>query len=142
MTNKEIAQRWFEEVWNRKNAAVIDELMAPDMTGITEAGKIKGPSDFRALVYDPIQQAFPDLRIVAEGFIEEGDQVAVKWTAYARHDGPLLDRAATGRSVRFTGMTWLTFREGQIVAGTDSYNLHGLLAYLSSGQECASVSRE
>jgi hypothetical protein len=39
---KEIAQRWFDEVWNRKNPAVIDELMAPDVKGITEAGEMLG----------------------------------------------------------------------------------------------------
>jgi len=31
--NEEVARRWVEEVMNRRNAAVVDELMAPDYEG-------------------------------------------------------------------------------------------------------------
>src|SRR5690606_9462897 len=105
----------------------------------TETGEVKGPADFRRLVYDPIRQAFPDIRIKIDALIGEGNEVAMRWTAFAKHAGELAGLAATGRSVRMSGMTGVEFRDGKIVRGYDSYNLHGLMAYLSSGQESASV---
>lgn len=61
----------------------------------------------------------------------DGDQVVVRWTATATHRGNSLGMAATGRRVSFRGMTWLTFSNGMVVEGWDSWNLGALLASLA-----------
>jgi hypothetical protein len=33
MANAEFAQRWFEEVWNNKSEAAVDEMLAEDGVG-------------------------------------------------------------------------------------------------------------
>ena len=141
MDNKQVARRWFQEVWNNKNPAVISELMDASAVGVTEGGEIKGPDQFRAAVYEPLVQAFPDAKISLDGLIAEGDDVVIRWTVTATHKGPLMHLEPTERRVRFSGMTWQRFRDGKIVGGSDSYNFHGLIAFLSSGDECASVRR-
>lgn len=141
MTPKQIAQRWFEELWNNHDPAVIAELMDPSSSGVTEGGPIKGPAEFRAAVYDPLIAAFPDFKVKIEGTVAEQDEVVVRWTANATHRGQMAQLSATGKRVRFSGMTWLRFRGGKIVEGSDSYNLHGLMAFLSTGLESASVRR-
>lgn len=139
MTNKELALKWFEELWNRKNPAVLAELMDPSAVGTTEGGEIRGPAQFRSAVYDPLVKAFPDLRVRIDSVIAEGAEVMLRWTVVATHTGALLHIPASGRKVLFTGMTWLTFRNGKVVSGADSYNLHGLAAYLSGGPASATV---
>lgn len=141
MNAKQIAQRWFEEVWNRKNPAVIAELMDPSAEAFAEGGTIRGPDEFRSAIYEPLVAAFPDVRIAIDGLVAENDEVVVRWTVTATHQGPLAGINPTGKQVRFSGMTWQRVRQGKIVAGSDSYNFHGLLAFLSTGTESASVRR-
>lgn len=141
MNPKQIAQRWFEEVWNKKNPAVIAELMDASAAGVTEAGPIKGPAEFKQLAYDPLIAAFPDVKVVIDGMIAEQNEVATRWTLSATHKGPLAHLAATGKRVTFSGMTWQRFKDGKMIAGADSYNLHGVLAFLATDAESASVRR-
>lgn len=136
---KAIARRWFEHVWNRKNPVVLTELMDPSAVGITEGGPIRGPDEFRTHVFEPLSKAFPDFRVSIDGMVSEGNDVMLRWSFKATHGGPFGPVPASGRRVACSGMTWLKCRKGKIVGGSDSYNLHGLIAYLSSGAECATV---
>lgn len=142
MTPKELATRWFEEIWNAKNPENIKQWMSPDAVGITEAGEVRGPEAFRSQVYEPLVAAFPDFRVVCEAIVAEGEDVMMRWSVTAKHLGPFLHLAATGKSVRFYGMTWLRVREGKVIAGADSYNFHGLIDFLSSGTPSASIIAE
>jgi predicted ester cyclase len=63
-------------------------------------------------------------------FAADGDHVFVRWRARGTHRGDCLGRPAIGRPVDFRGMTWLTFRNGLIVEGWDSWNLGELLESL------------
>lgn len=141
MNPKQVAQRWFEEVWNKKNPAVIDELMEPTADCVSEGGTILGPAEFRSKVYDLLIAAFPDVRISIDGLIAEGEDVVIRWTVHATHKGPFGHLKPSGKRVKFSGMTWQRIREGQIVCGSDSYNLHGLVAFLESDAESTSVRR-
>lgn len=139
MNNKALAHRWFDVLWNQKNPDVIAELMDPSAQGVTEGGVISGPDAFRHHVFEPMFAAFPDLHVEFDGILGEGDEVVVRWTAKATHQGNLLHLAASRQRVRFSGMTWLKFRDGKIISGVDRYNLHGLFTFLSTGAECGSV---
>lgn len=136
---KAIARRWFDQLWNRKNPAVIAELMSPSAVGRTEGGEIRGPAEFRSKVFEPLTRAFPAFRMKLDGLFAEGENVAIRWTFIATHDGPFGDLAATGRTAICSGMTWLKCRNGKIVGGSDHYNLHGLVGYLSGGPASATV---
>jgi predicted ester cyclase len=116
-------------------------MMDARAIGVSEGGEIKGPAEFRAMVYEPLIRAFPDVRLTLEGVIAEDDEAAIRWTASATHEGPFLDLAPTRQRVQFSGMTWMKFKDGRIIAGSDSYNLHGLMEFLSGGRECGSVRR-
>jgi predicted ester cyclase len=48
---------------------------------------------------------FPDLALVADGVIADGDNVAVRWHVTATHAGPGAGLEPTGRRVAFRGMT-------------------------------------
>ena len=139
MTPKELATRWFEEIWNAKNPDLIRQWMAPDAVGITEGGEIHGPDDFHKLVYEPLVQAFPDFRVECEAIVAEGEDVMTRWVVTARHLGPFMDLAPTGKSLRFHGMTWLRVRNGKVIGGADSFNLHGIMNFLASGTPTTSV---
>jgi predicted ester cyclase len=74
-----------------------------------------------------------------DGVLSDEDEAAIRWTVSATHEGQFLHLAPTGRRVQFSGITWMKFKDGRIITGSDSYNLHGVMAFLSSGSECGSV---
>lgn len=127
--NASLARRWFQEVWVAGGESVVDQLMAADSIGWMEGRTINGPTDFKD-ARRTLLHVFPDLSIKVEDTLEQGDKVAVRWTATATHRGEGLGIAPTNRRVSFRGITWLEFRTGRLVRGWDSWNLGGLIAEL------------
>ena len=64
--NIALVRRWFEEVWNRRRAETIDELLTGESVCHADEGPIRGPEEFKARQHAPFLAAFPDLRRIAE----------------------------------------------------------------------------
>ena len=139
MTSRQLALQWFDEVWVKRNPAAIHELMDPNAVGTSEGGVVIGPADFEKLVYVPFLETFPDLALIIERVIAEEDEAVVRWTAIGTQLGPMGAIPASGRKLRFTGMTWFKFKDGKIIEGADSYNLHAVIEHLTSGAASATV---
>ena len=136
---KRITRRWFEELWNKRNRAVLNELLDPSAIGNTEGGQISGHDEFVQKLHEPLIGAFPDLRVTLEDIVAEGDKAAVRWTFEATHTGDTLGIPATNRRVKVSGMSWLQCRNGRLVAGWDRWNMSGLMSYLKDGCKSATV---
>lgn len=138
-SNALMARRWFDEVWNQRRTHVIEELISAGGVSHSESGDLHGPQEFLDRVYNPLISAFPDIHVVVEDTISEGDRVAVRWSAQGTHSGPGLGMAATNRNVSFRGMTWIRFRDGKMFEGYDCWNQAGLMHVLQTGQELPSI---
>src|SRR5262245_44391201 len=124
--HRDLARRWFEDVWNTRRDATVHDLLAEGASLHMEGGDFIGPDRFvetRALLLD----AFPDIRVTVEDVVADGDRAVVRWGAVAHHRGALFGIKPSGQEVRFRGMTWMIFRDGKIIEGWDSWNLGGLL---------------
>jgi steroid delta-isomerase-like uncharacterized protein len=129
--NKTIARRWFSEVWAPDGEALVDRWLAPDVVAIMEDGDVRSPSDFKQSRRKMLD-AFPDLRLTVEDAIEQGEKVVVRWSARGTHTGDGLGLPATNRPIEIRGMTWLEFRDRQVVRGWDSWNLGGMIGRLTA----------
>lgn len=129
--NVALVRRWFHEVWNERRDATVHELLDPAATGHLEGLVTHGVAEFSA-ARSILLQAFPDLRVVAEAILAEGDEVAVRWSAEGSHRGELLGIPATGRPIRIRGMTWLRMSNGRIVEGWDAWNQGRLMSELQA----------
>ena len=120
--NKELVRRFFDERWNEKNSAVIDELLSPSL-GIEEA---------KAYV-DSVHAAIGGIQMTMEDLIAENDQVVVPWSMTGVHQGEYLGVAPTGQRVTFRGLALLRIADGKIVSDV-AYgdNLAVLLNYTMS----------
>ena len=123
--NKAVVGRWFTEFWGKEfNPAVIDEIAAPD---IRFHYSLHEPMAGRDEVRDfatRFRAAFPDLNFWGTAdLIAEGDYVVGQWEGGGTHTGPYVFDdlpigsvpAASGKTVRFTGMTVLKVVDGMIV---------------------------
>ena len=123
--NKELLRRWFEEVWNKGRAEAIDEMFAENgiAHGLADdpSNPIKGPMDFRSF-HAMFRQAFPNMIIVVEDLIAEGDKVAARCSVRGKHEGDFMGRAASQSPVEFTGMTIVRIDKGKIVEAWNNFD--------------------
>ena len=123
--NKELIRRWFEEVWNNGRAEAIEEMF--DENGIAHglsddaANPIKGPNGYRPF-YETFRRAFPNIAVVVEDTVAEGDKVAARCSVRAKHEGEFLGREATQAPVAFTGITIVRIYEGKIVEAWNNFD--------------------
>jgi steroid delta-isomerase-like uncharacterized protein len=130
--NVSLAMRWFEEVWNQRRTDTIDELLTDESVSQSESGPLRGKQEFKERAHAVFLSAFPDLRMIVEGTVAEGNQVVVRWSATGTHLGDGLGFPATGRKISFRGMTWIRYLGGKMVEGMDCWNQAGLIQSLRS----------
>jgi len=132
--NEQLLRRWFEEVWNQKNAAAIDEMMAPDCIayGLPDPDAIlRGPESFKEL-HRSFCGAFPDIQISVLDVIAAGDRVAARWRATGTHLGDHLGFPATGRQMILDGATIGIVRDGLLREGWNMMDMGHLFESLRS----------
>jgi steroid delta-isomerase-like uncharacterized protein len=123
--NKALVQRWFDEVWNKGRAEAIEEMF--DEYGIAHglsddpANPIRGPRDFRPF-HTLFREAFPNMMIVVEDMVAEGDKVAARCSVRAKHEGEFLGRSATDSPVEFTGIAIVRIDNGKIVEAWNNFD--------------------
>jgi steroid delta-isomerase-like uncharacterized protein len=133
--NDALIRRWFEEVWNKGRAEAIEEMFAPDGVAhglADESGQeLRGPTGFKPF-FHRFRDAFPDVEVVVEQTVSEGDLVAARCTVRGRHHGDTLGFAATERPVEFTGMTIGRIRDGKIVEAWNNFDFMTMFQQLGA----------
>lgn len=138
MKNSDVIVKWYDEVWNKKNEAAIDELLAKDCVAhglVDDTGnEIVGPEKFKEF-FRKFIGSFPDIRITVEDMISEGDKIAARATVRLSHTGENFQvaeksLAPSGKVIEFSGMTMNVIRNGQIVQAWNNFDFLGLYSQL------------
>lgn len=135
--NAEVVHRWFEEVWNRRNLDVIEELMHEECLshGLMDNKGIvrRGPEGFRML-FHAFTGAYPDMNVGIEETVCQGDKVVVRCVVRGTHTGHGIGVPPTGKTVEFTGLCIIRVAGSQIVEAWNQYDfmkMYGQLGVLS-----------
>jgi len=97
--NKALAKRVFEEVWNNKNLAAVEDLFASDILVTHNTGRRGVGTEDAKQGIARFFEAFPDLRITVDQQIAEGDTVVNLLTLRASHQGVWQGISPTGQKV-------------------------------------------
>lgn len=123
--NIALIRRWFEEVWNKGREEAIDELFAENgiAHGLADvAGSaLRGPQDFKPF-FRTFRSAFPDIEVVVEDTVAEGDKVAARCVVRGKHQSDSLGFAATGQATEFTGITIVRIEKGKIAEAWNNFD--------------------
>jgi predicted ester cyclase len=125
MSNKDLAQRYFDAVWSTHfDPATIHEIASPELTfRYPMHGEFHGPDAVVALL-GSFRKSLPDLNFWATSeLLEDGDYVIARWEGGGTHTGDAITDlphggpvpASSGRKMFFSGMSALKFRDGKIV---------------------------
>ena len=115
--NKITVCRFYDEVFNKGNLDVVDDIFSPDYV-IGDLPPDKSPSregiKQTALMY---RNAFPDLHFTIHDTIAEEDKVAVRFVATGTHKGLFSGIEPTNNQVEIKCISMYRFKDGKIVEG-------------------------
>jgi steroid delta-isomerase-like uncharacterized protein len=113
--NKELVRRFYEEVWEKGNFDVADDVFAHGYVrhDLRATQAAPGPEGQKQIAR-AFRAAFPDLRFEVEIVIADGDYVAARWTARGTHTGRWGDVDATGRFVTLSAVNLFRFESGRV----------------------------
>lgn len=129
--NKAVVQRYYEEVFNQGQEAVLDEIISPDYRdyGHNPPGRgIEGAKeDFHSgAAY------FSNAHFTIDEMLATGDQVVVRWTGTLKHTGDFKGVSATGKTVTLTGISLYRVADGKLLETRNAVNWLDLLQQLNA----------
>lgn len=128
--NKARVHQLYEEIFNQKELAAIDDYFAPtvidDCLPLGVPGGIEGVRQTITMFL----AAFPDLRLTVEGCIAEGDKVAASWILRGTHQGASLGMPPTGKQVTMLGISVVRLESGKVVESRVIFDQLGMLQQL------------
>ena len=128
--NKAVIRRLGEEVVNKGNFAVAEALIAENHRSLyPPPGHEQGRKGQIAAIA-ALRTAFPDLEMVGEEMVAEGDKVAGTFVMRGTHLGEFMGIPPTGKRVTVRGMGINTVVAGQCTASMELLDALSLLQQL------------
>jgi len=117
-TPREIAIQWFESVWQSRSREAVFNLMAADALAHQQGGgTTRGPAEFMDF-HSQILAAFPNLSLRVLRAVGDETQASVHWQVFTVPGEQMAEEAGAS----FTGMSFLTIKDGQITEGWDCWD--------------------
>src|SRR5215216_4070940 len=114
--NKAIMRQYFEGAWEQGNIELLDELLAADYVNHNPATPEMptGPEGVKGVV-SMFRSGMPDLKVVIEDMVAEGDEVVTRYALEGTHRGELFGAAPTGKRLSIKSITVERVSDGKIV---------------------------
>jgi predicted ester cyclase len=120
-SRKTLVERYFEELFNKRDLERVAEIVAEDYTehavapfGQAEPGRVHGPDTMRQTVAWLTEQ-FPDLRMTIEALVCEGDLVATRVRSEGTNLGKLNGvMPPTGKRFVARQSHWFRVQDGKL----------------------------
>jgi steroid delta-isomerase-like uncharacterized protein len=129
-TNKEILRHFYEDLFNRGNLSMADEIVAPNYVNHNAVpGEEPGREGLKAFV-TYLRATFPDLHITIEDQIAAEDKVVTRWSITGTQQGEFAGIPATGKTAHVTAINIHRIRNGQIQEGWLNWDALGMMQQL------------
>jgi steroid delta-isomerase-like uncharacterized protein len=126
-TNRALVRRFIEDFWAGGDLSRVGEFLAPDYDEHNLLpGQTPGLEGYiRRFV--ALREAFPDVQIVIDDLLAEGDRVMARVTIEGTSLGPFRGRPPSGRRTRMAAINIYRVANGRIVERWGVQDLYGLL---------------
>ena len=133
LSSEAVARAWVEALWTRGDGATIDRLLheAAVVHGLpTATGEpIRGRAEFRPF-YETFRTAFPDIRVVLERVVADGEFATCFCRVTGTQTGNLPNLDATGQPVDFCGFAMIRVVDGQAREAWNCFDFLAMYAQL------------
>jgi steroid delta-isomerase-like uncharacterized protein len=113
--NKAVIRRFVEQVQNKKDFTVYDELTDPEFVNLSAPPGVRADSEGGRMWLNMFADAYPDCEFTIDDMIAEGDRVVTKKTFSGTHSSDFGGIPATGKRVTLQYVDIMRVREGKIV---------------------------
>jgi predicted ester cyclase len=129
--NKVIMRRMIEEIWNKGNMMVADELFHADHFSPSAPDLPKGPESVKMLAA-MFRSAMPDYHMTIDMLVADENKVVGRFTQSGTHVGaPLMGMPASGRRAEWTEIGVLEIVNGKIVKSWYEVDMLSMLNQLN-----------
>jgi steroid delta-isomerase-like uncharacterized protein len=113
--NKALMRRYFEEVFNQKKLAALDEFITPNHVDHTLPPSLPTTPEGSKRALGMYLTAFPDLHVSIEDIIAEGDKVVIRFTSRGTQTRAFAGIPPTGKQVMVSSILVARITDGKIV---------------------------
>jgi len=128
--NKAVVRRLVEELVNKGDLAVVDEIFTTDFVDHSPATGITPDREGIKQLIATVRGAFPDYNNVIEDLIAEGDRVVARVICCGTRRAEFMGIAPTGKAVAFSAVSIFRFAGGRVVERWNNTDDLGLLQQL------------
>jgi predicted ester cyclase len=90
-----------------------------------------GPEGFKPF-FESFRNAFPNIEVIVEDTVTEGDKIAARCTVRGTHSGEGLGIAATNQPVEFTGMCMVRVKDGKVIEAWNNFDFMAMFKQLGA----------
>jgi len=123
---KNMIRRVSDELWNKGNVDICDEVFAQNCSFHDPSFHIDGIAGMKQQVRE-LRTANPDLHMDIQEVLAEGDLTAARWTMGGTARGEFKGIPGTGKTYVMTGMIMDQWQGDHIVEEGVNYDLAGTL---------------
>src|ERR1700677_3089687 len=119
----ELSREWFERVWNLRDESAIAKLASPQIRchGLGEDRKpVVGLDQFK-LFYRAFLSAFPDIKVIVDDVLVDGDKSAARLTFSGTHTGDGIGVPPTGRRFTATALVIMRWQDSKIIEAWNEF---------------------
>jgi predicted ester cyclase len=113
--NKAVVRRLVEEVINKGNIGLFDELVASDLVDHALPPGFPPGAQGTKQFFGLLRAAFPDLRYAIESAVGEGDYVVQRLTAQGTMKGEFMGMKPNGKHAVWSSMDFVRLKDGKVV---------------------------
>jgi steroid delta-isomerase-like uncharacterized protein len=128
--NKAIVCHYLDEVWNKGNVSIIDEVMAPTYARYMDTSGAYLDREGQKQRISGIRQAFSELSLALEDIMAEGEKVTIRITLHGTHTGTFMGVPATGKRFAIGAIDVLRLVESKVVEHWGVMDTFGLMQQL------------
>jgi steroid delta-isomerase-like uncharacterized protein len=130
--NKAVVRRYIEEIGNKGNLALADEIFSADsMWQGPNFQELRG-REARKQHFVSLRRAFPDFRLTVDELITEGEKVAMRWSMRGTHRGEWQGVAPTGKPISIGGTSTYRIADGMITEEFMHWDALGFMQHIGA----------
>ena len=125
----ETVRVFIEEVFNKGNFSILEEVIHPDYRYSSPEGQLEGIEQLRDLIQG-FRQGFPNLNLSIDDLFAAENKVCTRITLTGTHQGEYMGIDATDKAIKVTGVVISRITDGKIIEEWEILDMLGFCQQL------------